>query len=238
MSDQVQTRRVAVITGATGGLGSELCREFSRGDFEVIGLYLRNDAAAKELEIELGTGVVLLKQDITTEGTWGEFEALLEERSGSEFTIIANASAHFSPKPLHLLKPAEFEELYRVNVIGAVHLLKKMLPAMIRGKSGRFISVLSSAMEPPAKGFAGYAAAKSALRSMTRSISLEYGDRGIRSLSVSPGFMQTPLTDRWSDHLRAMLDRDGSQEPSAVAARIRELAEDPDTGLNGENYSV
>ncbi|MCO6509332.1 MAG: SDR family oxidoreductase [Aridibacter famidurans] len=238
MPDEAQKRKVAVITGATGGLGVELCREFSKGGFEVVGLYLRNDAAAEELQNELGAGVLLLKQDITADGDWKGLEELLEERSGSDFTIVANASAQFTPKPLHLLKPAEYEQLYSVNVIGAVRLLGKLLPVMIRNKGGRFVSVLSSAMEPPAKGFAAYAAAKSALRSLTRSISLEYGDRRIRSFSVSPGFMKTPLTDRWSDHLTASLVSDGAQEPSYVARRIRELADDPDTGLKGEDYPV
>ncbi|QQS41674.1 MAG: SDR family oxidoreductase [Acidobacteriota bacterium] len=238
MSDRIRDKKVAVISGATGGLGSELCREFVRGGFEVVGLYLRNDAAAAELQRDLGAGAVLLRQDITVEDDWRGLEVLLKERSGSEFTVIANASAQFIPKPFHLLDPADFEELYRVNVVGAVRLLGKVLPRMIRGKRGRFVGVLSSAMEPPSKGFAAYAAAKSALRSLTRSISLEYGERGIRSFSVSPGFMETPLTDRWSDHLRASLDRKESREPSEVARRICELVNDPDAGLKGEDHRV
>lgn len=238
MSDEGQKRKVTVITGATGGLGIELCREFSKGGSEVVGLYLRNDAAAEELQNELGSGIVLLKQDITTDGDWNGLEELLEKRSGSEFTIVANASAQFTPKPMHLLKPAEYADLYSVNVIGAVRLLGKTLPMMIRSKGGRFVSVLSSAMEPPAKGFAAYAAAKAALRSLTRSVYREYGEKGIRSFSVSPGFMQTPLTDRWSDHLRASLDREKSRKPSEVARRICELANDPDAGLGGEDYTV
>lgn len=230
-----------VITGATKGLGKALSLAFAKAGYEVIGVYRSDTLSAKTLESEFqasGFQGVFIKQDITQNGTWAEFDEIITNNPNKHFTLIANACLPFVPKPIHLIDWLEISALVDVNVKGTFLIFKRLLPLMVKARAGTVISVLTTALNPPLKGFAAYIIAKSAMEGLTKAVAAEYAARGIRVFSVSPGFMETSLTSGWSEHLKALtFSRNGSiQQPAELAERILGLTENPNTLGAGENY--
>ena len=241
MSSSVEKDRVVVITGATKGLGKALSLTFAKAGYEVIGVYKSDSGSAEIIESEFKDKQLpgcFVRQDITEDGNWIEFDEIVEANRNKHFALIANASSPFIPKPFHLIDWTEISEQLEVNVKGTFHLFRRLLPTMVKARSGNFITILSSALKDQPKGFAAYLTAKSALEGLTRSAAAEYSERGLRIFSVSPGFMKTSLTDAWSEHLRTLIDSKdkGVHTPHNIAQKILALAQDPETKGLGENY--
>lgn len=240
---EAKTNKVVVITGATRGLGKALAHSFALADYEVVGLYHSDVASATLLKSEFANRNlkgVFLKQDVTAEEGWVEFDEAMAPHEGKHLTLINNACAPFTPRPMHQISWPEFSSLLEVNVKGALLTFRRLLPRMVKPPGATFVSVLTSALAFPAKGFASYITAKSALEGLTRAVACEYGPRGIRSFSVSPDFMDTSLNAGWSDHLRVAILSKGKrpQDPINVAKSILSLVEDPATLGQGENYPL
>jgi NAD(P)-dependent dehydrogenase (short-subunit alcohol dehydrogenase family) len=112
---------------------------------------------------------------------------------------------------------------------------------MLRKGSGVIVNVLTSAIDGQTpKGFAAYVTAKYALRGLTLALAAEYAERGIRIFSVSPGFMDTPLTQKWDSRLREIIRTNSSRltEPIEAAKRLLELVTDETTPGRGEDYPI
>jgi 3alpha(or 20beta)-hydroxysteroid dehydrogenase len=202
-------RKVVIISGTTGGLGKALTEVFASADYSVIGLYHSDINGAQALERDFlkkqycGT---FLQCDISQDESWVEVEKTLRDgRETARITLINNACAFFTPRPLHLLNWPDFEQQLNVALKGAFLGLRHLLALMVRAGSGTVINVGSSALQSAPKGFAAYLAGKAALDALSRVAANEYGARGIRVLSLHPGFMDTPLTARWSPHLRQLI---------------------------------
>jgi NAD(P)-dependent dehydrogenase (short-subunit alcohol dehydrogenase family) len=118
--------------------------------------------------------------------------------------------------------------------------MRAVLRPMTRSGKGTIVNVLTSAtIGAPPKGFSAYAAAKHALRSLTMSVAAEYGARGIRAFSVSPGFMSTALTASWDARFQeASRARAAVSDPAAAGRRILELVDAETTAGQGEDYPV
>lgn len=241
MSKDNQKEKTVVITGATKGLGRSLSLSFARAGYKVIGIYRSDSASAGAIKAEFGSkgfSGVFVRQDITIEGDWAEFDEIVKSVEGDRLTLIANASTQFAPKPFHLIDWPEVSRQLEVNVKGTFLVLGRLLPIMAKARDGSVITVLSSALGPPAKGFAAYVTAKSALDGLTRAVSAEFSQRGLRVFSVSPGFMETSLTNAWNEHFRSLYqaaDPD-TRTPDEYAEKILSLAEDMNTDGEGENY--
>jgi len=237
------SRRTVIITGATKGLGRAIAIAFASGGDRVIGIYAHDEPAAEELRHELrGLGAgdsIGLTHDVTSDGAslWDRREIQQAER----LVLINNACAAFSPRPFHLLQWDEVQRGLDVGLKGSWQCSRAVLRAMMRAGNGTIVNVLTTAISGlPPKGFAAYAAAKHAVRGLTLALASEYGDKGVRVFSVSPGFMLTSLTAGWDARVVEGIRAAGAVSDSAAAAqRIRQLVEDPDIGIGrGEDYSI
>jgi 3-oxoacyl-[acyl-carrier protein] reductase len=235
--------KVVVITGATKGLGKALALAFAKVGCDIVGIYHADAASAEAVKLEFKANNyrgIFIRQDITEEGKWDEFEEVIESKKNKHLTLIANACAPFTPKPFHLIDWLEVSSQIDVNVKGTFLTFKRLLPYMMKSRAGNVISVLTTALNLPPKGFATYVTTKSALEGLTKALAVEYASRGIRVFSVSPGFMETSLTAGWSEHLKASIysNKENILEPSEIAKAILALTEDTNTRGNGENYLV
>lgn len=245
MNENLQSpeSKTVVITGATGGLGKALSLRFAGAGCRVIGLYRADSESAEALKTEFHDNDlqgVFIRQDITDEGEWTEFDRFAAGIGTESVTLIANACPPFVPKPLHLTDWQEFSDQINVGVKGAFLTFRRLLPAMVRARTGTVISVLSSAIAMPPKGFSAYLTAKMALDGLMRAAAAEYAERGIRFFSVSPGFMKTSLTENWNEHLKNLIyaKDEAVNQPSEIAEAIFNLAKDTNVAGKGEIYRL
>ena len=234
-------KRTVVITGGTKGLGREIALAFGRAGYAVVALYATDAAAAKSLEVELAganiTGRVW-QQDVTEENSahWNRPEIL----EADSLTLIHNACARFMPTPMHQLSWTDFQRSFEVAVKGGWSCSQALIRLMLKKGGGTIVNILTSAVEEmPPKGFGAYVVAKHALRGLTLAQAVEYGPRGVRVFSASPGFMTTPLTAQWDAKLREAI-RSGARnsDPAVAAGRVLELVESKATTGQGEDYPI
>ncbi|HEX7602530.1 MAG TPA: SDR family NAD(P)-dependent oxidoreductase [Polyangiaceae bacterium] len=230
--------RTAVVTGGTRGLGRALSLRLASEGYHVVAVYHADEGASSDLlEAWRTSGLdgVCVRRDLRSTSP---LELPLPPGQ-EEIVLVHNAAASFHPKPVHLVTADDYEAQWEVAVMGFARCLDALLRPMMLAKRSTIVTVGSRALagDPP-RGFGAYAAAKAALASLTRSVAVEYGPRGIRVFSVSPGFMRTSLTDAWDPSLRDTVARTGQSEPDAVARAIARLIGDPTLPARGESHEV
>ncbi|MBF0435686.1 MAG: SDR family oxidoreductase [Magnetococcales bacterium] len=218
-----------LISGGTKGLGRAISNRFAREDYWVTALYHADERAAAALRSDRIDCVCC---DIAR----APF-ALPSLARDDELMIIHNAAYGFTPQPMHLSDWAHYRNHWEVAVGGAHHLIYPNLRQMLQLSRSTVIAVLSSVVAGmPPKGFAAYASAKLALKGFMESFAVEFSGRGIRCLCVSPGFMDTALTQGWDARFRQAAGADFAPSTEQVADEIFHLAHASTMDAAGENH--
>ncbi len=186
--------RVALITGASRGLGREIARLFARKGARLV-LVARGDVALREAAEELShaTEVLALAADVGEEAERIAREALA--RFGRVDVLLNNAS-EIGPSPLPPLEAYPWDALLRVlriNAVAPLHLTQLLLPQMKARREGVIINVTSDAGVVAYPGWGGYGASKAALEHLTRVLAAELEGSGVRVYVVDPGDMNTEM---------------------------------------------
>ena len=195
-----------LITGASSGLGAELAHQYAHKDNELTLLARREDrlyALRKEL-YEKCKSVEVIVADVT------EFDTLQKKLSQikSLDMVILNAGVSLGHSSDEDFIPtiAEFEKLYRVNVLSAHAILEVLLPLFKAQKSGKivFISSLASLFSMPSSKV--YSSSKRALNAYAEGIRYKYNKYGIKVINILPGFIKSELTDKNDFNMPFILD--------------------------------
>ena len=192
MSARLQDR-VAVTTGGNSGIGLATAREFKANGAK-LAVFGRNRQTLDEAAAALGNGALAVQGDVRK---LADIDRLFDEagkKFGKVHVLVANAGiAKFAP--VHSLPESLFDELCDIHFKGAFFTVQKGLPYLRDGAS----VILVSACDADKQGRAGtsiYTAAKAAVRSLARSVSVELLPRRIRVNVISPGMTDTPIITR------------------------------------------
>jgi 3-oxoacyl-[acyl-carrier protein] reductase len=237
---------VAVVTGASRGIGAAVARGLGARGAKVVVNYHSSAGAAQEVVdavIAAGGQAVAVQADMETEaGGRGLCDAALEA-FGRVDVVVNNATPPIERKPFEELSWAEVDRYWRAYVQSAFVLAQAALPGMKERGFGRFVHLLTSAAvgKPPAN-VAGYVAAKSALWGLTRSMAVELAPHGITVNAVSPSAV---MTDQWSGEperrrraLALSIPAQRLAGPDEVAATVLFLIGEEGGYVTGANLPV
>ncbi|HVY60241.1 MAG TPA: SDR family NAD(P)-dependent oxidoreductase [Planctomycetota bacterium] len=188
--------RIALVTGASSGIGKALSVELGRRGYKV-GLTARR---AKELEetaqaIAAAGGEAHVEAcDVTDRAAVEAAAAALAKRFGRIDLLVANAGIGVKPERGKLFDVDGIERTMRVNVLGVAYSIGAVLPAMLERKSGHIAAVSSIASYIATPRTAGYSASKAAVSVLLDSLRLDVRGRGVDVTVVNPGFVATPMT--------------------------------------------
>jgi NAD(P)-dependent dehydrogenase (short-subunit alcohol dehydrogenase family) len=235
--------KVAVVTGASRGIGAATVREFAARGAKVV-LTARTEAAVSALAEEIanrGGGALARAGDVTV---YGEVEAVVAaaiERFGRLDVLVNNAGAIEPIARLADSDPAGWATAFDVNAKGVYHGLRAAIPPMRERGGGVIVNVSSGAAVNALEGWSHYCAGKAAALMLTRSAHLEYAGEGIRVVGLSPGTVATDMqvaikesgVNRvseldWSDHI----------PPEWAARAIAWLATDAARDFDGGDVSL
>lgn len=202
-----------LVTGAGGAIGQAVLARLAAGGAAI---------AAVDLRPPEWSGVSI-GADVTDEDDMVRAVAEATDALGGVDALVAMAGIHVSA-PTHELALADFRKVLEVGAVGTFLSAKAVLPGMIAQGHGRIVTFGSTAAVRAAPGLASYAAAKGAVLQLTRTIAVEYAQRGIRANCLCPGGVATPLLDA-IDAERTGPDHFKEKHPIGRYARPEEIAD-------------
>lgn len=237
-------RKVAFITGASGGIGSACARQLAKDGYAVALGFSSNESAANTLSAELksqGFEALAVQCDITDSGSIASAVSLIEKDLGAVSLLVNNAGI----ANISLFTDNSYDDLRRMldtDLLGAMELSRQVLPAMISAKGGNIINISSVWGEKGASCEVAYCAAKAGLIGFTKALAREEAPSGIRVNCISCGYIDTKMNAELSDDdKQAVLDeiptcRFGT--PQDVADTVSFLASDKSSYITGQVIRV
>jgi NAD(P)-dependent dehydrogenase (short-subunit alcohol dehydrogenase family) len=235
--------KVAVVTGASRGIGAETARLFAERGAKVVLTARSADAITALAEAIRGDGgeAVAVAGDVTRYADVEAVVATATERFGRLDVLVNNAGAIEPIARLADSDPAAWDTAFDVNAKGVYHGLRAAIPAMRAGGGGVVVNVSSGAAVNALEGWSHYCAGKAAALMLTRAAHLEYGGAGIRVVGLSPGTVATDMQVAikasginrvseldWSDHI----------PPDWAARAIAWLVTDDARAFDGGDVSL
>jgi len=236
--------QVAIVTGATGGLGREISLALAREGAAVVVNYARSAGKAAELVGEiaaLGAEALAVQADVSTpEGAECLVKAALD-RFGRVDILVNNAGINRDTLILRM-KESDWDDVLDTNLKGAFLCIKAVAKPMMKARSGRIINIGSVAGLAGNPGQANYSAAKAGLVGLTRAVARELGSRNISVNCIAPGAIDAGMLLELSEEQRNSFLRQIPLErfgrPEDVAAAVVFLAGPGGAYITGQTLAV
>jgi len=204
-------RKVAIITGASHGIGAGLVDGFLARGYRVV-------ANSRTIEPSASADVLTVTGDIAAADTADRLVTAAIEHYGRLDTLVNNAGL-FLPKPFVEYSHADFVAVVAVNLAGFFHVSQRAAAVMLRQGSGHIVNITTSLVEQPMAAVPAALAAltKGGLDAVTRSLALEYAGKGIRVNAVAPGVIKTRM------HAPGSYDFLSTLQPSGRIGAIEDI---------------
>jgi NAD(P)-dependent dehydrogenase (short-subunit alcohol dehydrogenase family) len=183
----ISEQRVAIVTGASRGIGAGLVAGYRRLGFRVV-------ATSRSIPPSKDEHVLAIAGDIRDRATAQKIVTGAKERFGRIDTLVNNAGI-FIAKPFLDYTQEDFDAVTATNVTGLFHLTQAVLADMLAQQSGHVVNITASLVDQPLASVpAGLAAlTKGGLNALTKSLAIEVAKRGVRVNAVAPGIIKTPM---------------------------------------------
>jgi NADP-dependent 3-hydroxy acid dehydrogenase YdfG len=176
---------VAVVTGASSGIGAATARRLAAEGFSVVAAARRRDRLDELAASTPGIRPVTL--DVTSASSVADLAASLPDVD----VLVNNAGGAIGVEPVEQADPADWQAMYDTNVLGVLRVTQALLPALERGSGGHIVMTGSIAGHLVYEGGAGYTAAKHAETAVAETLRLELNGRPIRVTEIAPGMVRT-----------------------------------------------
>jgi 3-oxoacyl-[acyl-carrier protein] reductase len=217
--------KVAIVTGASRGIGRAIALELGRAGAHVIVNYRSSKEAAVKVAAEIGHAEAFEADVSTTEGCKA-LVARAEELGGVD-VLVNNAGITADNLSLRMTDE-QWDSVLNTNAGGCFRMCREALMPMIRRRSGSIINITSVSAIKGNKGQVNYAASKAAILGITRTLALEVAKRTVRVNAVAPGFIETDMTADVDpailDHAREIIPMRRLGKPEEIAPMVRFLA--------------
>lgn len=237
------TDKVALVTGASRGIGQAIAKQLGKDGFIVVGTATTDSGAAnisaylKEAGIT-GEGVAL---NVTSADSVVAVVKQITERFGAPLVLVNNAGIT-KDNILMRMKEDEWDDVLNTNLSSIYRLSKACMRGMTKARWGRIINVSSVVGSMGNAGQSNYAATKAGVEGFSRSLAKELGSRSITVNSVAPGFIDTDMTkDLADEHKNLMLSQIPLARlgrPEEIAGVVGFLASDTGAYITGETIHV
>lgn len=237
-------KRVALVTGAGGGIGRAIAMQLVKSDMDIAIHYNSNRTKAEETQKlceEFGAKVHLIQGDISTEETCKEVVEEVIKEFGTIDVLINNAG--ITKDGLFIrMKEEDFNQVIDTNLKGAFFMSKYAAQVMLKKRYGRIVNITSVVGIAGNAGQANYSASKAGMIGLTKSLAKELGKKGILVNAVAPGFVDTEMTDKLSDKVKESILNQivvgCMATPEDIARTVEFLSVEENRYITGQVISV
>lgn len=235
--------KVAIVTGASRGIGRAIAEAFAREGARIV-ICGRKQDTLDQVAAEIGPAV---KPFVCHVGRADQIEHLVEfttREFGRVDILVNNAATNISFGPCLAIDESQFDKMIEINLKSAFRLVKAAAPGMCHRGSGSILNIASIAGLRPQRHSLLYSMTKAALIMMTQSYALELGPKGVRVNAIAPGLIQTTLSEHyWKDGAQrdSVLEKQPIQRlgrPSDVAELALLLASEKGSYVTGQTFTV
>ncbi|MGR8979923.1 MAG: 3-oxoacyl-ACP reductase FabG [Gammaproteobacteria bacterium] len=234
------TKQIALVTGASRGIGKAIAERLAGDGFFVIGT-ATTETGADAISSYLAESGKGLKLDVADAESIDEVIKTINDEFGPP-TVLVNNAGITRDNLLMRMKDEEWNAIINTNLTSVFRMSKAVLRGMMKAKTGRIINISSVVGSTGNAGQANYAAAKAGMVGFTKSLAKEVGSRHITVNTVAPGFIDTDMTKELSDDIKnellssIPLARLG--EPEEIAHTVSFLASEGASYITGETIHV
>ena len=236
--------KVALITGATRGIGREIALELAANGFDIAVNYRSEKDIPEDLKKEIESHNVrceFVKADVSS---FEQCESMVKDAIAKfgRIDVLVNNAGITRDGLIMRMKKEDFEAVIDVNLVGTFNVTRNVIPYMIKQRSGRIISLSSVVGVAGNAGQTNYSASKAGVIGFTKSLAKEVASRNILVNAVAPGFIDTDMTKVLSDSVKEGINaqiplrRMGS--PREVAKVVKFLASEDSSYVTGQVINI
>ncbi|MBF0263884.1 MAG: acetoacetyl-CoA reductase [Gammaproteobacteria bacterium] len=234
--------KVAVVTGGTGGIGTEICKRLSQEGAKVIALaYSMKDEEIKQWQETNGSDIeVKLTNVADAEDSAKVMNEILE--SYGKVDILVNCAGITRDTTFKKMTAQQWGDVIDTNLNSVYNVTQPIWNSMLENKFGRVINISSINGQRGQFGQANYSAAKAGMHGFTMALAYEGAAKGVTANTISPGYVETAMTAAMREDVRDMIvsgipmKRMG--QPEEIASAVAYLAADESTYITGANLPV
>lgn len=238
------TTKVALITGATRGIGKQIALELAENGYNISLNYRALSDEVNNLKSEIeskGVKCLLVNGDVSD---FESCENMAKEtvQSLGQIDVLVNNAGITKDGLLMRMKKEDFTKVIDINLVGTFNMTRNVIPFMIKKKSGRIINVSSVVGITGNAGQTNYSASKAGVIGFTKSLAKEVASRNILVNAIAPGFIATDMTSVLSDAVKENinsqipLNRMGS--PKEIAKVVKFLASEDSSYITGQVINI
>ncbi|NSX00226.1 3-oxoacyl-[acyl-carrier-protein] reductase [bacterium] len=236
--------KIALVTGGSRGIGSSICKELAKAGATVLINYANSkDSALKVLDeiVEGGGKGEVVGFDVSDYSIVEEKIKYLIEKY-EKIDILVNNAGITRDSLFMRMKESQWDEVFETNTKGVFNCTKNVVRMMLKNQYGKIINISSVVGEMGNPGQVNYSSTKSALIGFTKSLAKELGSKNINVNAITPGFIETEITEVLSDSIKDKykeiipLSRFG--KPEDVAKAVLFLASDDSSYITGEVLKI
>ena len=236
--------KVALITGATRGIGKQIAITLAKEGYNIALNYRKENEELEQVKKELeesNVEVLAVQGDVSSFEDCENFVKQVIEKFG-KIDVLVNNAGITKDMLLMRMKKEDFEQVIDVNLVGTFNVTKNAISYMLKARSGRIINISSVVGISGNAGQTNYSASKAGIIGFTKSLAKEVASRNILVNSVAPGFIETSMTEVLKDEVKEEiaknipLNRMGTSQD--VANVVKFLASDESSYITGQVIQV
>jgi acetoacetyl-CoA reductase len=241
----ISTKRLALVTGGTGGLGQAICKRLADDGFAVVALHTPGNARVSEWLAQCereGRSFAAQAVDVA------DFESCVRavediRRRFGPVSVLVNNAGVTQDASFRKMTLAQWQQVLHVNLDSMFNMTKPVIEDMLAAGWGRIVNISSVNGQRGAFGQANYAASKAGIHGFTKTLAIEFASKGITVNTVSPGFLRTAMVEKvpkevLESRILPQIPAGRLGEPDEVAQLVGYLVSEHGAFVNGANLAI